>query len=679
MWHKESRRAAALALVLFLLNLWIVHSLLTTEYLAYTGSIEGARIALSRWILENWGDLTWFPLWYGGIPFQNAYPPLCHMLVAVAACIAGVAPALAYHWVTGVFYALGPVTLFGLALKLSGSRAYSFVTSLLYSVISPAAFLIPAVRRDLGGVWYPRRLQSLVFYGEGPHVAAMTLLPLAVLLFIVALEKRRAPWWALAALGMAAVCLTNWLGVTELGLAMLAWLLASQDLNRRKQWIGAILLSLYAYAIVLPWIPPSTVLAFVGSSEFRAGGYDSVLTEHWGFLAIAALALGTILWACRHFRFPDHLRFSLLFLYPTALITISAISAAPSVMPHRLRFQLVVEMGIVMVCASVGKLVLDRFRARVRTAAVCLLLVLSVYPAMQFRKYAGILIRPVDIHTTIEYREARWLDRQMAGRRVMVPGSVSFFLNAFTDTPQLAGGFEPGSINPALIGPYYQILAGEGPEAGQVSTLWLRAFGVDAIAVSGPRSQEVYKPFRSPQKFQGVLAEMVREGDDVIYSVPRRSRSLAHVVRRSDLPARQPIDGLDIAPVLPYVSALEDSSRPVAAMAWRNRHAAVISARMEEDEILSVQISYHPGWTAKVRGRPCQTSGDRLGQLVIEPHCAGPCSVELRYDGGSEMRLGRLLWWVSVLGGAAWIVASELKTTGHFRRGPRAPLGPPQK
>lgn len=679
MWHMEHRKAAALALVLFLLNLWIVRALLTTEYIAYMGSIEGARIAVSRWILENWGDLTWFPLWYGGIPFQNAYPPLCHMLVAVVAWLGNVTPALAYHWVTGIFYALGPVTLFGLALKLSGSRTYSFMTALLYSFISPAAFLIPIVHADLGSVWYPRRLQALVLYGEGPHVAAMTLLPLAVLLFIVALEKLRPRWWVLAALGIASVCLTNWLGATELGLAMLAWLLASHDLNRRKQWLWAILLSLYAYVIVMPWIPPSTVLAFIGSNEFRTGGYNSVLAQHWKFLAIGALALGAILWACRHFRFPNHLRFSLLFLYPIALVTISAISADPSAMPHRLRLQLIMEMGIVMVCAAVGKLVLDRFPSRVRTAALCLLLVLFIYPAMQFRKYAKILIRPADIHTTIEYREAKWLDQQMAGRRVMVPGSISFFLNAFTDTPQFTGGFDPGLINTALIGTYYQILGGETLEAGRVSVLWLRAFGVDAVAVSGPRSQEVYKPFRNPQKFHGVLAEMVREGDDVIYSVPRRSRSLAHVVRRSDLPARQPIDGLDIAPVLPYVSALEDPSRPAAEMFWRNRHAAVISARMEKDDILSVQISYHPGWTATVGGQPRQTFGDHLGQLIIEPQCEGPCSVELSYDGGSEMRLARLLWWVGVLGGAAWIVADGLKTTGHFRRVSRAPIESHQK
>ena len=53
-------------------------------------------------------------------------------------------------------------------------------------------------------------------------------------------------------------------------------------------------------------------------------------------------------------------------------------------------------------------------------------------------------------------------------------------------------------------------------------------------------------------------------GDDVIYRVPRRSAGLAHVMRQGDLAARQPVNGIDIEPVRPYVAALEDASRPLA-------------------------------------------------------------------------------------------------------------------
>ena len=44
-------KSAGLTLALFLGNLWLVRGLLTIEYLRHMGSIEGARIALSRWML----------------------------------------------------------------------------------------------------------------------------------------------------------------------------------------------------------------------------------------------------------------------------------------------------------------------------------------------------------------------------------------------------------------------------------------------------------------------------------------------------------------------------------------------------------------------------------------------------------------------------------------------------
>ena len=111
------------------------------EYSQCMGSIEAAYISISRYMLENWRDLTWFPLWYGGIPFQNTYPPLLHALVAGFAAVAGVSPARAHHAVTAMFYCLGPVAVYFLALRLTSSRWFSFWAGLVYSVLSPVGFL----------------------------------------------------------------------------------------------------------------------------------------------------------------------------------------------------------------------------------------------------------------------------------------------------------------------------------------------------------------------------------------------------------------------------------------------------------------------------------------------------------------------------------------------------------
>src|SRR5271166_3301629 len=175
------------------------------------GSIEAAYISISHYILDNWRDLTWFPLWYGGIPFQNTYPPLLHFVVAGFAAFAGVSVARAHHIVTAVFYCLGPLTVYLLALRLTGSRWYSFWAGLAYSIVSPSAFLISSVRQDLGSVWSPRRFNVLNFYGEGPHIASLALLPLAIHCLDVALPKRKPWYYVLTAVSMAAVALTNWL------------------------------------------------------------------------------------------------------------------------------------------------------------------------------------------------------------------------------------------------------------------------------------------------------------------------------------------------------------------------------------------------------------------------------------------------------------------------------------
>ena len=139
------------------------------------GSIEGAYISISRYALENPGGLSWFPLWYGGIPYQNSYPPLLHLLVAAFAWVTGFSVALSYHTITALMYCLGPVTLFWMSWRLSGSRSASLGAALLYSLFSPSAILMPSVLEDLGTSLGPRRLQALVYWGEGPHVTAMAL------------------------------------------------------------------------------------------------------------------------------------------------------------------------------------------------------------------------------------------------------------------------------------------------------------------------------------------------------------------------------------------------------------------------------------------------------------------------------------------------------------------------
>ncbi|MGC8794132.1 MAG: hypothetical protein ACP5U2_12155, partial [Bryobacteraceae bacterium] len=297
-----------------------------------------------------------------------------------------------------------------------------------------------------------------------------------------------------------------------------------------------------------------------------------------------------------------------------------------------------------------------------RVVPLVLALSLAAGAVLQYRncrRFSRELIRPVDIATTVEHRMARWFGANMGERRVMAPGSVSFWLNAFADTPQLGGGFDHGITNALIPHVIFQLYSGmnAGSREGEIAVAWLKAFGCHAVAVGGPGSREPYKPFRNPQKFAGLLPEVWREGDDAIYVVPQRSPSLARVVRRGDLVSRPPGSAVDVDALLPFVAALDDPTLPVAQWRWRSRHEAVVTAELHSEHVLSLAISYHPGWMARVNGSQKPVKGDGLGLMVIEPECEGKCRIELVYTGGGEARLTRLLSGVALLVGVLARVA----------------------
>jgi uncharacterized membrane protein YfhO len=78
---------------------------------------------------------------------------------------------------------------------------------------------------------------------------------------------------------------------------------------------------------------------------------------------------------------------------------------------------------------------------------------------------------------------------------------------------------------------------------------------------------------------------------------------------------------------------------------------------MDSSKVLSVQITYDPGWQAHVGKRQVATSYDQLGFIVVDPGCVGDCSVDLEFTGGVErtiaqavsvlvvLLLGAMLFW----------------------------------
>ena len=638
--RSERWKTAGLAIVLAAINAAITPRLFTLEYSREMGSIEAAFIGLARYIGDHFPHLSWFPLWYGGIPYADSYPPLLHWIVALVAEAGHLSPGLAYHAVTAAAYVLGPAALFWAAWRLGASRAAAFTAALGYSLLSPACFLVREIRADTGGWFGPRRLVTLVRYGEGPHLLSLLLLPVALGMLYLALEKRRPLYWFGAALALAAVGLSNWLGSFALALMVAAYLLARWE---RRSWIIAGALGAWAYAIAMPWLSPSTIATIRANAPLVGGKFESGLGQKL-FALTFAIGLVALAWAMRRAKWPGPCRFGVLFLAATAAIAMPAYWFQLSLVPQPHRYHLEMDLAFWLLVALCLPL-LPRRAVWIACAAA----VLAVPLVIHQRRMAKTMEQPIAIESTVEFRVSRYLGENLPGRRVFAPGTIGFWMNAFSDTPMLTGGFDNGMRNRFLQDVIFQIYYGDQQK---IALDWLRTFGVEAVVGGGPQSREVYHPYNHPEKLQG-LPELWREDGDVIYAVPGAAHSLAHAVLPSDLPAVRP-PAYDTAPLAPYLAALEDRGRPPASFRWLGTAGAEITANLEPRYLISVQETWDRGWHARVNGQPRRVWGDRLGQIVVEPLCSGPCTVELAWDGGAEMAVARVFSVGALLFGMVW-------------------------
>jgi hypothetical protein len=656
--RREYAKTLGCAAFLFALNALITQWLFRTAYTNQMASIEAAFIGIARYVSRHWGDLTWFPIWYGGIPYPDSYPPLLHWVVALVISLSGADPGLAYHFVVATVYALGPVTLFWMAWRLSGSRPCALVAAIGYSLISPTCVLVPSVRLDVDGLFGPRRLITLVNYGEGPHITSMCLLALAIGMLHVALEKRKPWWWMAAALCLAAVPMSNWLGGMALAMGLAAYFFAGLPGGQKTLpvLLRTAALGLWAYAMAMPWLSPSTIAVIRANAPRVANNFRADTRQHI-FVASVAAAFLLAAWVMQRAKLARHTRFAILFSLITGSAALGRFWYKLDLLPQPDRYHLEMDMFVwVAVVFAVWPLV-----RRVGThmevrhiAGICAILVIACYPIVKKqRRTARWEERPIQIENTIEYKTAKWLDGHIPGQRVFAPGTIGFWLNAFSDAPQITGGFDNGISNPTVPGVIFHAYAGADQ---QTLVDLLRSYGCDALIGGGKDSAEFYHPISHAEKLSGLNA-LWRDGGDAVYDLPRRSRSLAHVMRSADIVTR-PLSLYGWSVLDPYLAAVESPEFPAANLRWRSAGDALITAPMQPDQVLSVQISWDPGWSVYSAGRLVPFWSDKLGQMVVEPHCKGLCTIELKFDGSADVRIARVLSPLAIAGGLCWILVA---------------------
>ena len=645
--RSEAMLAVVYGLALVWLNVYVCRDMFYGST-TYMGSMHGFWTALATRAGTSWFHATWWPFWDLGIPFESTYPPLVPALAAAISALRGVAPAVGFHSVTGLFYILGPCTLFLMAWRLTRAPGYSFLAALLYSLTSVTQLLTPDQDYMFGKLWDARRLYVVAVWDDTPHLTALAFLPLVILFLARSIQTRRRIYYAGAAVSIACAALASAFGPVMVVLAAACVLFVL----RREDWLINLLLTAaigaYGWALAAPFLSPSLMRAIRDASAESDG-------EGWTLGSLTAIAVVIFVWAIlwqllRRWTGDWRLHLFVLLAWLTSSIPLIQLALHRHFLPQPNRYKFEMEMALCMAIVFCLRPLLNRLRPSVRCTLLLVILALAAEQTVDHRKLEKKFTFPQDVTGTMEYRAADWAQKTYPDIRFFMPGSMAQWANTYTNIQQFTGGSFSMATN--QVQQRADTAIGFGAvnveEDRHLTLTWLKAYGVGVVGISGKDSAEYWRPFTHPEKFDGVLPALWKESGVTMYRVPLREFGLAHIVPKGALVRHAPKAPDDIAEVERFASALDDPSLPGTGFKWEGRNRIRILTTAAPGQALTVQVSYHPGWHAHSAGQSRAIAKDGLGLMWLEPGCIGPCEIVLDYDGGWELRLCR---WLSY---AAW-------------------------
>jgi hypothetical protein len=621
-------------LLLYALATALLNPLYRAEYLSAWNSIEATFISDARFLRDHWPHPGWQPNWYGGTRFDYVYPPALRYGTAALSLLRNVSTARSYHLYIALLYAIGIVSVYLLVRTGSRARWPALWTAIASMVVSPGFLLFADQRNDSAGVyWMPLRLGVLIRYGEGPHMSAFALLPLSLAAAWFGLRRGYPGRLAAAAVVAALVVANNFYGATALAMffPILAWSvwLVERD---RMVWARAALVAVLAWGLCAFWLTPSYLRVTLDNMRWVSEPGNA-----WSAVLLAVVT-GVYMWLSWRWAggraeraWPAFVLGSLT-LYVLNVVGQYYIGFRVIGEPGRLVPEL--ELAIFMAAALLFTWIFRRGgwwrAAAVMLALVCLL------PGKGFIRRAWTLLPGRDDHTRrIEFQLSEWIHANLPGVRSLATGSVRFWYNAWHDLPQIGGGSEQGLLNRYVQDAYVSAVANDDPPGQTIA--WMQALGTGAMIVHDKNSQEVYKDWMNPTKFEGVLEKAYDDGaGNRIYRVPLRYPYPARVVDAAALLAVGEING---GTLRRYVDAVERGPDTPIAFEALGTDAIRLRTRVAAGQLVVVQQTYDPAWRCYSGARRVGITKDPMGFLLLDPG-PGDHALLLRFETPLENQVG---------------------------------------
>lgn len=653
-----------IATAIFVGNILIIRPLFSGGYTPYMGSIESAFLTDARFISNNFPFASWDPQWYMGFPFHLFYTPGLPYMVAGLHLAFGVPLETGYRILTAIFYSLVPVSLFFFVYYLRKRRLPGVIAAVFYTLAPSFSYILPSVRGDaksFGGA--PWQLVVMLKYGEGPHIAALAFTPLAALAMMHAMRKPSFLRILMAALAIFAVAMINWIGLFALTLILFIVvvfeMLTGEGWQKLKVALAAIALSfcLSAFWFNISFIKSS--LAFGGG-----GNLPTTLLGNVPALIVAVMVGGFVIIFANG---KPKLQAAFIvgaWLGIFSFVVLGWEIARLGLVPQPNRYMPELNMAAVMALAIIidwvlVRLVPNKVLRIASPAAAAAFVEVAVLLSMPFLQTAHTVTRPnPDVTATSEYQVARWLAEHPKNGYTYATGSHGFWLNVFSNAPQIRGGTDQGATNEWWNHVSYQINTGE---SGEISALWVKALDIDYVVVSYPGSADAYQDYIYPRKFEGLFNKVYENRSTAVFEPPQ-DLGLATTVDGEafkNLPRIK--NAIDSESLLAYLAQVE-KGKP-ATVQWINNVRLDVKARVDNaQQGVLVRVTYDPGWHASSKGKSISIKEDPAGFMVLYPEAEGDFVIELTHGLTADIWLGYFITAITVL-----LLVSYL--TGFWRRG----------
>jgi hypothetical protein len=631
-------RVWAVAVFVFLVNLAINWRILLPGIGPYRGSIERGYAYMARLFADNPDYLSWNPLQYGGIPMHYVYLPLLPYFDALWLWLIPNADATNVHRaVCALALFLTPAVTFLFIRDWTGRGWPAFYSALAVTLVSPLYFFIETINTDRGLMAVPWRIQVLIKYGEGPHTVGILLLLIALLLVRRAATRAGLPVLLAAAVSLAATVLTNWVAGLALAFGVLMLLLVHAG-DAAFQHRRVLLAGLIGYLLSAFWLTPSFIAQMAHNWPQDAFGFQFQRLER---LSMLAWALGLLVIRLAFHKLPAH-RYAcwlLLCAFGYGLPVMLFYRFGISPFPESRRYALEFEFCVLLLSVELFRMLLSLRHPTGRNLARLALLVVLLQQTPSVARFISHRYQKwqlVDAKGTSEFRVASALQNLHPTGRVFASGGTRFRLNSWFPIPQVGGVFETGLKTRLPLIVAYQVRTDLGLAKGreaEESLLLLRAFAVEYIVVHGPDSDEFYRDYRNPRKFEGVLEKVWEEHGDSIYRLqPVR---YAHLLKAEEIPAVTIQYGHQ-QPWYPYVNAMLDAARPELQFRWNNARHATISGSLLQGMHVGFAIPWDPNFRAYLNGAAVPLRANSTGLMVSGALPSNATSLDLRFEPSAE-------------------------------------------